>query len=235
MKTLIVGDLHGNLEIAKKAITQKTTDKVVFVGDYLDSYTKSVEDQVWTLATVLNAIEEDPDRVTGLLGNHELSYMIDGQYCSGWNQRTDIIVGHMKFRALELLKRYTYVDDILVTHAGVNLDLLTELGLTLQEYLDSDDHLQVGSRGGSDKFGGLFWNDFTREFVPIPLVKQIFGHTHYIYNPERGLRSRGDEASMSFNIDILPQARNLMEKLGDEAYGVIVEGGAVELVNIFEL
>lgn len=236
MKTLVIGDLHGNLEVVKKAIAQKTTDKVVFVGDYLDSYNRSVSDQVWTLAAVLNAVEEDPDRVTGLIGNHELSYIEDGQICSGWNQETDIVVNHMKHRVFDLLKTHTYVDGILVTHAGVNQDLLTELDMTLQEYLDSDDQIQVGKcRGGLDKFGGLFWNDFNMEFEPIPDVKQIFGHTHYRFDKEKGLKFKGDATNMSFNIDILPQFNILNEKLGDEAFGVIVEDGDVKEVNIFEL
>ena len=71
--TLIIGDLHGNIEVIQAAIEQKTTDKVLFIGDYLDSYNRSVEDQVNGLRLVLDACEAEPTVYTGLLGNHELS------------------------------------------------------------------------------------------------------------------------------------------------------------------
>jgi len=36
-----------------------------------------------------------------------------------------------------------------------------------------------GSRGGDDKYGGIFWYDHQRELAkPDPQVKQLFGHTH---------------------------------------------------------
>ena len=236
MKTLVVGDLHGNLEIAKHAIKQRTTDKVVFMGDYLDSFNRSSEDQVWTLGHILNAVEEDPERFQGLIGNHEISYTVDRQKCSGWSEKTQVIVTHLKEKIDRLLKKHLYVGDYLLTHAGVCQGLLDSRGVTLEEYLKIGDYLQIGKRrGGLDDYGGLFWCDWNTEFKPLDGVKQVVGHTHYRYTGQ--FKEMGGAQNTSINIDCLPQMNRIRIELGDVAMGLIIdeETGISSEVNILEL
>ena len=40
MKTIIVGDLHGRIEIAEQLL--KEDCNIVFIGDYLDSFDRSI-------------------------------------------------------------------------------------------------------------------------------------------------------------------------------------------------
>ena len=238
MKTLLVGDLHGNREIVEAALAQKYAEKVVFVGDYLDSYNRSSDDQVITLILVLDAIEKDPENVKGLLGNHELSYMVEGHQCSGWNSVTDTLVQHLRTRALALLHTHLYVGDYLVTHAGLNQGLLEHLDMTAEEYLEAGDFDQIGrARGGNDKFGGIYWNDYNMEFEPVPGLKQVFGHTHYRVYTDKEIRTKGGPDNISFNIDVLPPMTVLNTKFPDEAFGLVIddETGNAEVVDILNI
>lgn len=220
MKTLVVGDLHGRYDIAKEAIRLACSDdykvnKVVFLGDYLDSFTESVEDQIKTLLLVTNYARDYPDKVEALMGNHERSYLYPKEACSGWNQETQTWVNAIGIRNIEeTLKTYTYVGDFLCTHAGICKGLLEEQGTTLEGYLNSDEHIQVGrSRGGWSGYGGLYWCDFFREFEPIEGVKQIFGHSHYQHSG--AIKTNGD----NYNLDCLPWSK----RDNETAWGLLVE------------
>lgn len=219
MRTLVVGDLHGNKEIAQQALSNKEADRVVFLGDYLDSFNRSPEDQVETLLTVLEAAETLPDEVVALMGNHERSYMYPTETCSGWRQETDTMVTHLVKRMEDTLKPYHWEQGWLLSHAGVSQGLLAMLDMSVEEYLESGDYCQIGSfRGGCSSEGGLFWNDWNMEFIPINGVKQIVGHTHYSYNGRT--KGRGE----NFNIDCLPQTEVYVE--GETpAVGIMLEDG----------
>jgi len=227
MKTLVVGDLHGNIEVCLAALNQKTTDNIIFLGDYLDSFNRSAKAQAQCLFEVLNAIEFGSKNVIGLLGNHERSYFND-ELCSGWNSETQALVDLSATRAARLLKVHLMAHGYLITHAGVSQLLLDDLGLSLEQYLEKGDFVQIGKRrGGADNVGGLYWNDFTTEFEPIDGVKQIFGHTHYRHNG--AMKVIGD----NYNIDCLPQFDVL--KMGEPAYGLMIDDTGAQSVDIFNL
>lgn len=234
MKTLMIGDLHGNLEVVEHAIQQRTTDRVVFIGDYLDSFNRSVEDQIQGLRLVLDACEVDPDRFTGLIGNHELSYIKDGEMCSGYSYTTDKLMVHLKTRCHKILRNYTFVDEFLVSHAGLSQVLLDNLGVTVEEYLENQEYFQVGHRrGGYDDCGGLYWCDWNSEFEPVKGTPQIVGHTHYQYTDGFKTKDIGNE--VSYNIDCLPQFNILRIDHGDEARVAVVEDSIVTNENLFDL
>ncbi|MHA1911573.1 MAG: metallophosphoesterase [Candidatus Kariarchaeaceae archaeon] len=69
-KTLFVGDLHGDLESAKKAVkiaNENKVDHIVFMGDYTDRGLHQLE----TLEFIFKLILLDPKRIITLRGNHE--------------------------------------------------------------------------------------------------------------------------------------------------------------------
>lgn len=168
---LVIGDLHGKYEVAKLALDSNYW--VVFLGDYVDAYNTSVEEQIETLRLVLNAV--DQGRAVGLKGNHEMSYLKDGMQCSGFRAET---LAHIRHMNTDLLLDFYWCEDFLLTHAGVSQHLLEYRGETIQEYLDSGEFFDIGaSRGGRSAYGGLFWSDWRFDFKPVPGVNQIFGHT----------------------------------------------------------
>lgn len=171
MKTLVVGDLHGQLNIAIAAID--TGLPVIFVGDYLDSFTASIGDQVETLRFVLNAVKAG--QAQALYGNHELSYLDPFMKCSGWSYKTESHVMHLD---LSPLKYYTYAEGFLISHAGVSQKLLTALDISLEQYLKDEQFHDIGrSRGGRSPYGGLLWCDWNQDFEPVEHQPQIVGHT----------------------------------------------------------
>ena len=184
MKTIVVGDIHGHVISVEMALAMPYN--VVFLGDYLDSFSQSVEDQVRCLTMVMDAIDAEPDRVVGLFGNHEMSYLVESMQCSGWKQETATHVTHLKERMLNTLKDYYWVGGVLVSHAGVDQELLYQLGIGLEEYLEAAEFNQIGSaRGGYAAVGGLYWNDFNMEMKPVDGLPQVVGHTNW--------RQQGDD------------------------------------------
>jgi len=175
-KTIVVGDIHGHVSSVEAALSQP--HNVVFVGDYLDAFHQPVENQIRCLTMVMDATEDEPERVIGLLGNHEMSYLNPRLICSGYNHETQKYVDHLRDRMLSLLKEYWWVGDYLISHAGVDQELLDELGLTVEEYLDAGNFDQIGRyRGGYQVVGGLYWNDFNAEMTPPHGYKQVVGHS----------------------------------------------------------
>ncbi len=204
MKTLFVGDTHGATEVIELALNTPYADRVVFMGDYLDSFNRPVQDQVFNLMAVLNACENNPERFIGLMGNHELSYLDAAMRCSGYNLDTQRHVIHLADRMKRILKPYFWVDENwLATHAGVSDDLLHAFRMTLQEYLEAGKFKQIGyARGGDQQVGGLHWCDFNKEFAPIKGVNQIVGHTHYDH--DGFLRTLEGNRSINYNVDCIP-------------------------------
>lgn len=220
MNTLVIGDLHGEYRAAEKALD--FPGKVVFVGDYLDSYTLSVEDQIKTLTLVLDACESEPERVTGLLGNHELSY-IGGLHmcCSGYKGQTAAAVTLLKEKMEKHLKSYTWVNGFLVTHAGVSNKLLEDLGISLEEYLNIESlYEMIGrARGGRNSYGGLYWCDWWQEFEPITEVSQIVGHS--AYRPsiwDEGIVTKHTRSSDNYNIDCINKQKPQVLVVDENSY-----------------
>ena len=180
MKTLVIGDIHGNVEIIKAAF--KTEYPLIFVGDYLDSFNRLVIDQLESLEIVLKGIKEG--RCIGIMGNHEMSYISKDCRCSGYNNAT---AAHIMSMDLSPLVDYTYCEGFLISHAGVSNTLLELYNITLQEYLEDEIFEDVGyCRGGWSTVGGLHWCDWNYEFKPIKSQPQIVGHTRGNYIRQKG-------------------------------------------------
>jgi hypothetical protein len=223
MKTMVVGDIHGRIHTVEAALNSGYP--VIFVGDYLDSFTAKPVQQIQALKLVIEAVKDG--RAQALIGNHEVSYIDPMQRCSGWNPSTQMGVDQLMadsrvtdpetFQAkydTDLLKYYTYCEGFLITHAGVSRTLLESRSQNLAEYLNGGDYLQISRyRGGYQPVGGLLWCDW-REFEPIPGIKQIVGHTS-------GKTIR--EKDGNYCIDCL--------EYGDQ-HVLLIEDGVAEIVSL---
>jgi len=193
---LILGDIHGNLDKARKFLAFKPEETHVFVGDYVDSFD---EPDTLIYETLRVCIESD---AVLLLGNHDLGYFKEPPFtCSG----------HRHWMANSLAKIFEEfiprfvpcisVDGFIVTHGGVSEGLGNSLLKTKdvdeidkkiraewKVYLETrflrrpsmprvpNKIFNIGfSRGGMDTFSGPFWADYrTDKLFPVP---QIFGHS----------------------------------------------------------
>lgn len=240
MKELIVcGDIHGEIEVVEELM--KWNVPVCFVGDFLDSYTRSVADQIACLNMVLNAVEAEPEKYFTIKGNHELSYIISHQRCSGWNAATQIHMNHLKDRCLRLMRDYmwwepTEGNPFLITHAGLTNQSVTHFYLErgvdgVKEYLHSDEFervkFNVGSaRGGFGNKPGIFWCDWWQEFQPIKGINQVVGHS--AHRPQRfegvtGVVTKHTDGSKNYNVDCLQTKKEVL---------LLREDGSVKILTL---
>lgn len=216
MSTIIVGDLHGKLALAQEVLKDKD-QAVVFVGDYLDSFTIDIDTQIKLLDLILEACETR-DNVQALFGNHEMSYLEPFKYkCSGFHNATRHAVQNRRQQMFKHFKWCTVVEDFLVTHAGVSQGWLPSDISSLKDIVDfindvpTDFLMAVGkARGGfNTAVGGPLWCDSYFEFKPVKDVKQIFGHTQY-RAPDQGMGIL-EEYENNFNIDCLDRCYEILE------------------------
>jgi len=221
IKLLAVGDLHG--KSCWQAIDFGQYDKVVFMGDYVDSTNHSDEEILDNLKAVIHAKLQFSEKVVLLLGNHDIQYVYYPDYrCSGFRRSMQISLTELFNQHIHLFQIAYQVGRHLFSHAGVSSPwynrLLTLIDkIPLKDMLEKNDLAvllnalnktwhrgllhEVGiSRGGSKEFGGVTWAD-KEELRNYPLegYHQIVGHTPVPYIEAL---SFDDDTSITF-VDVL--------------------------------
>jgi len=195
MRTISIGDLHG-LDVWKKAIEDiNTFDKVIFVGDYVDSFDVSAVIQLHNLKEIIELKKEYPEKVVLLLGNHDVQYMnYPDNKCSGFQTIHQFDYTQLFRENRRLFQAAYQIENTLWTHAGVHIGWYNQYckkyhdahpEMTLADIINRDYELNrywlynVGYlRGGSSDVGGPFWLDSRNAWKkPIKDYHQIFGHT----------------------------------------------------------
>lgn len=97
MKILVISDIHQKFECvvsARKKFEEGNYDKIVFLGDYFDSFDRDMLDAQETLRLILEFKNDYKERCILLLGNHDMFYMYDNPYyrCSGNNNILKAII-----------------------------------------------------------------------------------------------------------------------------------------------
>lgn len=195
MRVLVIGDIHGR-DTWKRALTIPC-DKIVFIGDYCDSFDKSDDEISSNLANIIFAATNDPEKFILLLGNHDIQYLLYPQHrCSGFRSEMALKLQEL-FRSYKSLFKVAYqINDTVFTHAGIsqqwwkwfNEKKRYELeGTTIAEqlnnvfYYTSDRELLLTSgmiRGNTTPYGGIFWADMSETVnTPLEKIHQIVGHT----------------------------------------------------------
>ena len=193
-KIIIIPDIHNNYLTAEKIIKKENPDKIIFLGDYFDDFDDTFKDAINTAKWLKKSLEQE-NRIH-LIGNHDLNYMTDNPNlkCSGYRPDKYKVIKEHNID-WSILKMHYWIDDWLITHAGFSHDFFKQLRIkksdSIQQVLDfskqdlekindvSSIHsfFQVGfHRGGSNVVGGPLWCDYD-EFVDIPGINQLFGHT----------------------------------------------------------
>jgi hypothetical protein len=194
---LIVPDIHGR-NFWEPALGYK--GQVIFLGDYTDPYPQEGFTQKNAYQGLLKIVEfkkQNPDRVTLLVGNHEMHYYNRSYACGRFDydyfERYNAILAGKEtagfFRLCRQVERYLFI------HAGItkgwydaHLDELSKLGSTLEEqvnnlFVNNIEAFYEASeyRGGYHKAGSPLWADvseFSEEDKPFDdNIIQIIGHT----------------------------------------------------------
>lgn len=198
-KVLIVPDVHGRKFWHKAMEMVDEVDQVVFLGDYLDPYSRegiTFEDALVEFEGILAFKENYPDKVVLLVGNHDMHYIkTEFMNCSRLNVWRRTEVHDLFMNNIDKLQLIHEVDNYLFSHAGVYLDWIKKYEITLEELFDFKKFLEKRwqtledvsyTRGGWDKVGSCIWADI-RESVehelPVMFKKQIVGHTQMESKP----------------------------------------------------
>lgn len=219
MKTLTIGDIHGRsdwkrflfgdidlykewrrnadinrVDTLKSIIPMYDYDKIIFVGDYVDSFTVSNIDMIVNLQDIIHLARFERDRVVLLIGNHDVQYFIPGvPGCSGIRPEMMWDLQNLFQRDRNLFHAAYQYKDWLWTHAGINERFFADHMEERPRHNDEDwayvlndmfnreekQLFQVSPlRGGLSLYGGPLWTD-RKELIrePMPGINQIVGHT----------------------------------------------------------
>jgi len=120
-KTICLGDTHGR-SFWKLAVNIENPDRVIFVGDYFDSYDLNTDAQLNNFLDILEFKKSSGKEVVLLLGNHDAHYDSRVGYTgtSGYQQ-----VGRYQIEPVidanrEHLQIAYQLDKYLFSHAGVS-------------------------------------------------------------------------------------------------------------------
>jgi hypothetical protein len=233
MKFCSVGDLHGRDIWRKLKYKGGKPDKIIFVGDYCDSYYLSNEEILDNLVEIINFKKQNPELVELLLGNHDISYMYFPDYwCEGFRADAQPDLNRLLNENRKLFSVAYQYKNYLWTHAGVANEWLSEFkphamakGIWSDQNLAQtfNDTNETSLReklfqisGKRVKFGvqlgvgGIVWADKSETTEDCLLGHhQIVGHT--------------------------PVAKNITIKQGEEASVTYIDSLASESGEFYEL
>jgi len=191
---LIIPDIHHRWKRAEEVIKEVGPDITVFLGDYFDEFYDTKVMQLETAEWFKESLSK-PNRIH-LMGNHEMNYYDEKSpfLCSGYAAwKPPIICKVLKKEDWLKTRFHTWADSWLLTHAGLSMPLAHPYGkhkemLAMEEekakiaLMSRQGHWfwQAGARVDPPHPwpGGIMWNDFYMEHIPIPELNQIFGHTN---------------------------------------------------------
>ncbi len=219
MRLLAIPDLHG--KTTWQDIDPHAYDKLIFLGDYVDSKDPyfSDQDQYANLLAIIRFRQTYPGKVVLLLGNHDIHYHFFPHFRgSGFRPEAAPALVHLFTQYQDLFRVAYQAGNWLFTHAGVSagwwdwmqtkttrLPELTHLPLAdrLNALLTSPEnrylHTVSRYRGGPNLHGGPTWADFEETSTDLlPGYHQVVGHT-----PQPAIRTYGKAESSITYTDIL--------------------------------
>lgn len=198
----IIPDVHG--DNIWKYFIDESCDKIIFLGDYVDSFTIQNSIMINNLLDIIEFKKQNEDKVILLWGNHDIQYLYypESEYqCSGIRPEIAFTFKHI-FKENEHLFQYAYqYKNWIFTHAGIQNNWFHDRFkgnplINIADQLNNPNNrnqkeslYQVGyMRGGmKHNVGGILWCDKQELKKPLEGFNQVVGHTQvseikeYIY------------------------------------------------------
>lgn len=121
MKTVVIGDLHGRS--TWKLITHlENPDRVVFIGDYFDSFTITPVEQIKNFEELIRYKQTAKCEVVMLIGNHDYHYFpeVGNVGTSGYQTRMVPVLERLIDDNRRHLQLAYQMGEYLFSHAGVS-------------------------------------------------------------------------------------------------------------------
>jgi predicted phosphodiesterase len=134
MRILCIGDVHGRPRWKQILNEVGQIDKVVFIGDYFDSFDIDGVRQIQNFQDIMQAKQDEPDKFVCCIGNHDFHYgpcaKIHDDIYSGYQKKfAPMISAVLEQHKNKLQMCYVY-DKFIFTHAGITKTwLLSTVGL----------------------------------------------------------------------------------------------------------
>lgn len=204
---LVIPDVHGRA-FWKEAVDKNPDLPVVFLGDYLDPYSAEEISEKYALVNfqeILDFKKSNMERVTLLIGNHELHYLDMELEFSRKDTVNAPLIHDMLYKNLELFRIATFAQSdrktFLFSHAGIleswwkkhfpNVgDNINDVCNALNNKLSDDSTITTfinealmdvsKARGGEDEAGSCVWADIDEHKGKkgfLSNVYQVFGHS----------------------------------------------------------
>ena len=129
MKTVILGDIHGR-PFWKQIISNENPDRVIFIGDYFDSYNEyTAAEQMHNFKEIIQYKMSEQAEVIMLIGNHDYHYMpgVDEHY-SGYQYGPSFAIQRLLDENKVYMEMCYQMGIMLFSHAGISNDWLNNNG-----------------------------------------------------------------------------------------------------------
>lgn len=128
MKNIIIGDIHGR-SIWKLIVNIEKPDRVIFIGDYFDSFDIKGLDQLSNFQDILAYKESGQCEVVMLIGNHDYHYFpeIGDTGTSGYQNTFAPSIQYIVGENRKHLQIAYSFDGFLFTHAGVSPEFMDQV------------------------------------------------------------------------------------------------------------
>jgi predicted phosphodiesterase len=127
-KTVVLGDTHGR-SFWKLIVHQEKPDRIIFIGDYFDSYNIPGIDQIHNFKEIIQYKLDNPQiEVVLLIGNHDYHYFpeIGENGTSGYQYHLAPSISQVVNENREHLQIAYNFGEFLFTHAGVSLEFMDD-------------------------------------------------------------------------------------------------------------
>jgi len=121
MKTIVLGDIHGRSNW-KLAVHQNNPDRVIFIGDYFDSFNIKGEEQLNNFLDIIEYKKSSGKEVIMLIGNHDHHYFpeVGDTGTSGYQPMFSYQISPVLDANREHLQMAYQMDEFLFSHAGIS-------------------------------------------------------------------------------------------------------------------
>ena len=213
MKVLTAFDPHGQINYIPTDEEIERVDKVVFGGDYWDSFDLYESIQIRVFLKIVAIKRKYGDKIEVILGNHDIQYLyrerVSSLRCSGFSSDYFITINQLMVHNKDIFVYAWQHEDHLFTHAGVTQDLLDRYSekrpQQYQMVLDGEisladlineckisDLYVIGHKGtGMNRDSGIFWirPKYLDAYQPEGYIQHV-GHTHVEGIPDKYLESK---------------------------------------------